>query len=236
MNEEGARTMYNPRWFREDRLPVLMDAIDAVSFGTLVTTTDAGLWASHVPMILERSQGRNGTIYGHIARANLQWRNSVGGAEALAIFLGPSAYISPSWYKSKEETGKVVPTWNYITVHVWGSTNFFDDIERLRGLVTKLTAKFEAESESPWKPYDAPPDFVDQQLKAIVGFEMPIGRIEGKWKLGQNRSDADRTGAIAGLEKRGGRDNSEVAQEMKKVGSERVRTYPRDKELNGADR
>jgi len=209
--------LYIPPSFKEKRKSVLFDAIERVSFGTLVTSTRTGLSASHIPMIIDRGAGPHGTIYGHIAKANLQWRESVPKAEALAIFIGPDAYISPAWYQSTTVTGKVVPTWNYIAVQARGSVSFFHEEEKLRGLVEALTKKFEDGSERPWKMADAPPEYISQSLRAIVGFQMPIQQIEGKWKLGQNRGEADRKGAIAGLRRRGNEGDSELAREMEKA-------------------
>jgi len=206
--------MYVPRWFKEERLSVLQDAIDRNAFGTLVTTTRNGLSASHIPMILDRSKTTNGVILGHIARANMQWRDSLAEVEGLAIFLGPDSYITPSWYETKEETGKVVPTWNYIAVHAKGSIHFIQDPEWLRDLVTKLTSKFEENTNGTWKVSDAPRDYIDQELKAIVGFEMEIRQLEGKWKMSQNRPEPDRRGAIEGLRKRATGYDNEVASEI----------------------
>lgn len=206
--------MYIPRWFKEERPSVLQDAIDHNAFGTLVTTGRNGLLASHIPMILNRDQTTNGAIQGHIARANMQWRDSINEIEGLAMFMGPDAYISPSWYQTKEETGKVVPTWNYLAVHARGKVDFIQDPDWLRTLVTKLTSKFEGSNNGTWKVSDAPPDYIDQELKAIVGFEMPIRQIEGKWKMGQNRAESDRNGAIKGLRRRGSGHDYAVASEM----------------------
>ena len=174
-------SIYVPEWFKEDRLSVLQDAIDHISFGTLVTVTNNGLLASHIPMILKRVDGTSGTIQGHIARENIQWRNSLPEIDGLAMFVGPHAYISPSWYKSNEETGKVVPTWNFIAVHATGALRFITDTEWVRGLVTRLTMNFEKGSESPWKVSDAPREYIDQELKAVIGFELQIRQIEGNW-------------------------------------------------------
>jgi transcriptional regulator len=170
--------------------------------------------ASHIPMMLDRAKGQKGALVGHIARGNSQWRETNISGNALAIFMGPDAYISPSWYKTKDETGEVVPTWNYIAVHASGSITFFDDTERLIRVVTDLTTKFEHNSEAPWKVSDAPKNYIKKQLKGIVGFEMQIGRIEGKWKLSQNRGDADRIGAIRGLRSRRLKNDFEIAKEM----------------------
>src|SRR5262249_52931223 len=140
-----------------------------------------------------------GTLRGHVARANPQWRDVVAGSEALAIFLGPNAYVTPSYYATKRETGKVVPTWNYVAVHAYGRAEFFDDAERLRALVTELTRTHEGGRAAPWAVSDAPPDFVAGMLRSIVGIELKITRLEGKWKMSQNRPAVDRPGIVAGL-------------------------------------
>jgi transcriptional regulator len=195
--------MYVPSQFREDRVPVLQDAIDAAGLATLVTVDAQGLDASHVPMLLDRSAGPLGTLYGHIARPNPQWRAAAPIFPALAIFLGPDAYVTPSWYATKQETGKVVPTWNYVAVHAHGPVKFFDDEERLLALVTKLTDAREARREHPWAVSDAPAEFIRAHLKGIVGFELPIAKLEGKWKMSQNRPPEDRAGVAQGLGREG---------------------------------
>jgi len=205
--------MYSPKWFREGRLKVLQDAVDSISFGTLVTSGRSGILASHIPMLVDRARGDRGTLFGHLARGNSQWRESEPG-EGLAMFLGSDAYITPAWYKSTLETGEVVPTWNYITVHVRGPVTFFDDDRRLLDVVTKLTNHHEAYSKEPWRVTEAPSDYIAKELKSIVGFEMEIAKIEGKWKLSQNRSQADREGVMAGLMERGLPGDGEVSREM----------------------
>ncbi|MDG6956763.1 MAG: FMN-binding negative transcriptional regulator [Nitrososphaerota archaeon] len=209
--------MYNPKWFREERKEVIFDAIDRLPFGTLVTVTAAGVSASHVPMLVDRDGGKGGTILGHIARGNLQWRDTVPGTDGLAIFMGPHGYISPTWYKSSIAGGEVVPTWNYVAVHARGPVAFFTDEGRLLDLVTRLTERFEGGSESPWKVSDAPADYLARELKAIVGFEVSISSLEGKWKLGQNRPQGDREGMVAGLKARGGGDDLDLASEISRA-------------------
>jgi transcriptional regulator len=149
-----------------------------------------------------------------VARGNNQWRDTNPGSQALAMFLGPDAYISPSWYQAHRDDGKVVPTWNYIAVHASGKPVFFDDAERLLRFVTKLTVHFEDASSTGWRVADAPKDYIASELKSIVGFEMPIESLEGKWKLGQNRSEADRKGAVEGLRRRVAGRDLEVSSEM----------------------
>lgn len=195
--------MYAPSHFREDRVPVLHDAMDAAGLATLVTVDGNGLDASHVPMLLDRSAGQLGVLYGHLARPNPQWKAAAPDLPALAIFLGPDAYVSPSWYATKQQTGKVVPTWNYVAVHAHGRVTFFDDEERLLALVTKLTEAREAARPRPWAVSDAPAEFIRAHLKGIVGFELSIAKLEGKWKMSQNRPVEDRAGVAQGLGREG---------------------------------
>ncbi|HWM62290.1 MAG TPA: FMN-binding negative transcriptional regulator [Rhizomicrobium sp.] len=181
--------MYVPDHFREDRPDVLRGAMRRIGFATLVTQ---GLEANHLPTLLDGN-----VLRGHVARANPVWKSGAG--EALAIFLGPHAYVSPSWYPSKAETGKAVPTWNYITVHARGAINWIVDGDWLRAHVTALSATHEAGRENPWAIGDAPASYVDGLLRAIVGFELSIAKLEGKWKLSQNHDAADRAGVREGL-------------------------------------
>jgi transcriptional regulator len=192
--------LYVPPLFKEDRIDVLHAAIRGSGLATLVTLTADGLIASHVPMLLDPDPAPFGTLLGHVARPNPQARGAVPGVQALAIFLGPDAYITPSWYATKRANGKVVPTWNYVTIHAYGPVEFFDDTERLRAIVTRLTEREERARAEPWAVTDAPADFIDGMLKGIVGFALPIARLEGKWKMSQNRPAEDRAGVVAGLE------------------------------------
>jgi transcriptional regulator len=202
--------LYVPPLFKEDRIDVLHAAIRGSGLATLVTLTADGLIASHVPMLLDPDPAPNGTLLGHVARPNPQARGAVPGVQALAIFQGPDAYITPSWYATKRENGKVVPTWNYVTIHAYGPVEFFDDTERLRSIVTRLTEREEAMRAEPWAVSDAPADFIEGMLRGIVGFALPIARIEGKWKMSQNRPAQDRAGVITGLEADGRQDIAEL--------------------------
>ena len=148
--------MYTPRWFKEDRLPVLHEAIERIAFGTLVTSTPKGLIASHIPMFVEKSKGTYGTLFGHIARGNSQWRDSSSEVESLAMFVGPDAYITPNWYQTRIDTGKVVPTWNYVAIHVYGRPMFFENKYRLLELVTHLTNVHEASLRQPVESHGRP--------------------------------------------------------------------------------
>ncbi len=191
--------MYTPTAFRQDDLATLHEQMRATRLPTLVSHGPNGLLASHLPLLLEPAEGQYGTLYGHFARANPQWRDLADGSPALVIFQGAEAYISPSWYAAKAEHGKVVPTWNYISVQAHGRAEVFDDAERLLQLVSCLSALHEAERPQPWAVGDAPRDYIDSMLRAIVGFTLPIERLDGKWKLGQNRSQADQAGVREGL-------------------------------------
>lgn len=189
--------MYLPPAFKQDDIQVLHDVMRGAGLATLVTMTADGLIASHVPLLLDPAPAPYGTLVGHLARPNPQAHSAQG--EALAIFLGPDAYITPSWYATKRETGKVVPTWNYVAIHAAGPITFFDDPDRLRAVVTRLTEQHENPRPAPWAVADAPDDFIQGMLKGIVGFSIRIERLEGKWKMSQNRPAADRAGVVAGL-------------------------------------
>jgi transcriptional regulator len=206
--------MYLPPHFKEERVEILHDAIRQARLGTLVTFGEGGIEASHVPMLVDPEPKPFGTLRGHIARANPQWRRAAGGVEALAIFLGPNAYVTPSWYETKRESGKVVPTWNYVAVHAYGALHFHEDAEWLLALVTELTQTHEGPREHPWKVSDAPKDYIAGMLQGIVGFDLPIARVEGKWKMSQNRSLADRAGVTQGLAREGGPEEARVGEIM----------------------
>jgi transcriptional regulator len=190
--------MYIPNANREDRLSVLHELMEDQPFASLITVGSSGLFASHIPMILEQN-GSKGLLKGHLSRANTQWQDYSPSVEALAIFSGPQHYITPSWYPEKQETGKVVPTWNYVVVHAYGYLKVIEDGEWLITHLRQLTNIHEAASPVPWQVGDAPADYVASQLKGIVGLEMAIERLEGKWKVSQNRSERDRDGVAKGL-------------------------------------
>lgn len=189
--------MYTPAAFQETRLPVLHAAIEAIAFASLISSTADGLQASHVPLLLAPEEGTYGTLYGHIARRNAH--AACRGTPSLAIFLGPHAYISAGWYPGKQVHGREVPTWNYIAVHAHGILETFDDPVILRQHLRDLSNRHERDMPEPWRLDDAPADYVDLNLKAIIGLRLPIERLEGKWKLSQNRTAADREGVLAGL-------------------------------------
>ncbi|WP_458376888.1 FMN-binding negative transcriptional regulator [Pseudomonas fluorescens] len=191
--------MYNPNGFAIKDLHELQQQILDTRLAVVVTHDEQGLQASHLPLLFSPDQGPNGTLYGHFARANPQWKALQNGAEALVIFAGADAYVSPGFYPSKAEHGKVVPTWNYVAVHAYGTAEVFSDADRLLNLVSALTDRHEAGRDQPWKVADAPADYIDGMLKAIVGFALPIHRLEGKRKLSQNRSTTDIAGVREGL-------------------------------------
>lgn len=191
--------MYVPRAFAVDDIKILHQQMQASPLPVLVTHASQGLLASHVPMLLNPDEGPCGTLYGHLARANPHWQDLAQGTEALVIFAGEQAYISPTFYPGKADHGKAVPTWNYLAVHAYGMAEVFDDAERLLALVSRLSDRHEANRPAPWAVSDAPADYVDSMLKAIVGFRLPITRLQGKRKLSQNRDARDQAGVRQGL-------------------------------------
>jgi transcriptional regulator len=195
--------MYQPPHFREDRIDVQHALIRMHPLGLLVSAGPGGLMANPVPFLLLPDASERGTLHCHVSRANPHWRELGAVEECLAVFQGPQQYITPSWYETKRETGKVVPTWNYATVHAWGKPRIIEDAEWLRRNVEGLTRSHEGARPAPWAVDDAPPEFVAAQLRGIVGIEIPIARIEGKWKVSQNRPEADRAGVVAGLREQG---------------------------------
>ncbi len=197
--------MYLPAHFREDRLDVQHDLIRDHPLGTLVTAGPAGLLANHVPFVLYADEGERGVLRAHLARANPQLAELAAIDECLVVFTGPDHYVSPGWYAAKREHGKVVPTWNYVAVHVWGRPRLVDEADWLQRHTEDMTRRHESTQAEPWAVDDAPADFVAQMRRAIVGLELPIARSEGKWKLGQNRSATDREGVVAGLRDTGAR-------------------------------
>lgn len=190
--------MYIPPAFRETDRDAIHATMRAAGLASLVTATADGLLCTPLPMLLDPDEGEMGTLYGHVAKANPQWREPPAG-DALAIFMGPDAYVTPSWYESKRVDGKVVPTWNYVAVHAYGPVEFFEDSDRLLEIVTRLTDRHEGGRAEPWAVADAPPDFIRAQLRGIVGVRLPIARIDAKRKMSQNRKPEDRAGVKAGL-------------------------------------
>ena len=191
--------MYVPPSNAEHRPDVLFDFIEAQPLGALVTASADGLFATHLPFVLDRTRGAHGTLEGHLARANPHHRHAPTTAETLVIFTGPDAYVTPSWYPSKAEHGKVVPTWNYVAVHAYGTLRWVEDADYLRRHLDQLTDRHEAGREQPWTTADAPAEYIAQLQRAIVGVTLEITRLEGKWKMSQNRPAADIDGVVRGL-------------------------------------
>jgi transcriptional regulator len=204
--------MYQPTHFRQDDAAQLQALMRAHPLGTWVTQQDGGFTADHVPFLFDASRGPRGVLLGHVARANPVWRAE---GASLVVFQGPQAYVSPSWYPAKAEHGKVVPTWNYAVVHVHGRARAFDDRAALRALLDRLTQEHERGQAAPWSIADAPAEYVEQLLGAIVGIEIEVERLEGKWKMSQNRPAADRLGVAGGLQRQGGDEAQAVAALVK---------------------
>ena len=223
--------MYIPRHFGLEDRAQISEFVAAAGAADLVTFDGAELTATLLPVIWDQDDSTShtsgngdgsgngdaagyGRLLGHIALANRQWETAQPLVPALAIVHGPQAYISPGWYAAKREHGRVVPTWNYVTVHFTGPVTFHRDPEWLRGLVTRLTTKYEGQRDQPWHVTDAPPAFIDGQLRGIVGVEMTVTRVEAKAKLSQNRGAADRAGAIEGLRGEDDPGSAEIADLM----------------------
>jgi transcriptional regulator len=204
--------LYLPAYFNETRPEVMHALMRAHPLCTLVTQCESGLVGNHVPVQTLDEPAPLGCIRGHIARANPLWWDYRAETQALAIFQGPQVYISPSFYPSKAKTGEVVPTWNYTVVHASGTLRFIQDTGWLRDFVAGLTATHEAPRSPPWKIDDAPPPYIDKMLTLIVGFEFSIATLSGKWKVSQNRSQADQKGVISNLRNAHDADSREMAE------------------------
>ena len=202
--------MYVPDQFRVDDVAQMHALMRGRPFAALVSAGPFGLYATHLPTVL-KEEGEYGVIECHLARPNPHWRDLAEGGEALMIFQGPEGYITPSWYPTKAESGKVVPTWNYAVVHAYGRPEVKDDRDWLRRHVGELTAQQEKDAPQPWHVSDAPESFIDVMTRGIVGFRFAIARLEGKWKMSQNREIKDREGVVRGLEIRGEGDDPEIA-------------------------
>ncbi|WP_446742724.1 FMN-binding negative transcriptional regulator [Silvibacterium acidisoli] len=195
--------MYIPRHNAENDLPTLRKLVRDHPLCALVTQTTSGMVASHIPMVLHEQDEGFGTLRGHVARANTQWRDHIADAEALGIFTGPDHYISASWYPGKLEHGREVPTWNYVAVHVYGELRVIEDPAWLLDHLRSLTDTHEAASKAPWRVDDAPPEFIANMMRGIVGVELAVTRVEGKWKVSQNRDERDAAAVVAGLDELG---------------------------------
>ncbi len=213
--------MYQPPHFREDRRDVQHALIKTHSLGLLITAGPGGLQANFIPFLIDPRASDNGTLRAHLARANPQLRELAAVEECLVVFQGPQAYVSPSLYPTKRETGKVVPTWNYITVQAWGRPRVMDDAAWIANQIDDLTRHKEADRAAPWAVTDAPETFLAMQIKAIVGLEIPVARIEGKWKVSQNRVATDQAGVAEGL-----RGEGVEAEAMAALVAERMKSAP----------
>jgi transcriptional regulator len=208
--------VYLPEHFAETNVEVMHGLIREFPLGTLITLGSKGLTANHIPFILDTGAGTgsHGRLLAHVARNNPVWRDHDPEVGALVVFQSADAYVSPNWYVTKRETGEVVPTWNYLVVHAYGSIVMHDDARWIRGQAGMLTKQQEASQPSPWKMADAPPAYTAANLAQIVGLEIPIDRLVGKSKASQNRRDVDRDSAIAGLRQTGDPGDAAMAEQM----------------------
>lgn len=213
--------MYIPPHFEELRTEVMHELIRARPLASVITLSHDGIDANHIPLQLSPREGQLGTLRGHVARSNSVWKNSVQTVEALALFHGPDSYISPSWYPTKAENGKAVPTWNYAVVHAYGALRVIDDAAWLRAHLEALTAQNEAAFSDPWQLSDAPHDFTEKLIGAVVGIEMVISRLSGKWKISQNQPPQNRAGIVQGLRTSGGPERLEMAALIEGAENER---------------
>ena len=195
--------MYVPAHFAESRTEALHDLIEKNAFGILVTNGRSGLDANHIPFALDKPQGTLGVLHSHVARANPVWQDIATGDEVLVVFRGADAYISPNWYPSKHEFHRQVPTWNYLVAHAHGRACIHEDERYIRGVIARLTRTHEAAQPRSWKMTDSPKDFIDMMVKAVVGIEIEITRLIGKFKLGQNKEVRDIAGAAQALKAKG---------------------------------
>lgn len=191
--------MYVPKNFEQSDIEVLHDLIVTYPFATLVTMASNGINANHIPLHLVKDKGQYGTLQGHVARANPVWFDIDNDVETLIIFQGPNSYITPSWYPTKQEYGKVVPTWNYVTVHAYGKLRVIDDPVWVKSQLELLTAQQEESFNKPWAVSDAPIEFTNKMISAIVGIEILITKLTGKWKVSQNQPALNQAGVVEGL-------------------------------------
>jgi transcriptional regulator len=203
--------VYVPKRFEENDKGILHTMIRQYPFGTWVATSGSELFANHIPFVLDITKGEQGTLMAHVARANPVWMTFSKEAPSLVIFRGPDQYITPSWYATKQATGKAVPTWNYVAVHAYATPRVIEDKRWLLEHVAALSRQQEAREALPWAVSDAPADYIDKLLDMIVGVEMPIERLVGKAKLGQGRPLSDQLGVVSGLEARGTQGALEMA-------------------------
>ncbi len=195
--------MYVPKYHEELNIPVLHALIKSHPLATWVAPGDGELLVNHIPFLLDPTHGEFGCLVGHVARANRVWQSFSADINSVLVFQGAEAYITPSWYPSKHAHGKAVPTWNYAVVHAHGVPRIIEDRDWLRRHISQLTDELEAGQALPWQVEDAPQEFIERLLQVIVGIEMPVARLVGKWKVSQNRPEPDKLGVVAGLLGRG---------------------------------
>jgi len=213
--------MYLPSHFEVTDTDTLHGLIREHPLGALVINGPHGLDANHMPFEIDSEPAPHGRLLAHVARANPLWRNAGAGGEVLVIFQGPSGYVTPSWYPTKQETGKVVPTYNYAVVHAYGRLRAIEDKAWLRAFVERLTDRHEGSRAAPWHVSDAPASYIDQMLGAIVGIEVTVTRLLGKWKMSQNRTPADQAGVVGGLKEQGPTNDLAMAQLVERYGKPR---------------
>lgn len=211
--------MYRVKQFEEPRVEVMHALMREYPLATLVTYGRGGMNANPIPLLLAQEPGPYGVLRGHVARANPLWQSFDPSVETLAVFHGPDAYVSPNWYPSKRENGRVAPTWNYACVHAYGTLQVIDDRDWLRALLSDLSDVHEASSPEPWQLTDAPADYLDKLLGAVVGVEIGLSRLEGKWKMSQNQPAANQAGVVGGLTALGSEEALTVAQLVRECGA-----------------
>ncbi|MEN5035630.1 FMN-binding negative transcriptional regulator [Pseudomonas sp. TWI929] len=209
--------MYNSKPHQEHNLGRLHQHMLDTRLAVLVSHGEQGLLATHLPVLVDTAEGEFGTVYAHLARANRQWQDLAQGAEALLVFPGADAYVSPSYYPSKADNPKVVPTWNYLAVHAYGTAEVIHDAVPLLAIVSRLTDRHEHGRSEPWKVSDAPADYLDGMLRAIVGIRLPIARLQGARKLSQNRSEQDMAGVREGLSTSPDHQDNQLAAHMRQL-------------------
>lgn len=191
--------MYTPKYHALTDMAAMRTHIAEHPLGAWVCTAQSQLMANHIPFVLDVQHGANGRLLGHVSRANPVWRGLAGGAPSVVMFMGPNAYITPSWYPGKHQHGKVVPTWNYVTVHAHGTARAIEDTEWILDVINRLTDAQESRRDTPWKVSDAPSAYIDQMLRAVVGIEITIERLQGRLKVSQDEDEQDRWGTVEGL-------------------------------------
>ena len=195
--------MYRPAAFTEDSLVEQHALMRQFPLGLLITAGPAGILADSIPFIIDDKHGESGTLRAHLSRSNPQYKALAEATECLVVFQGPEAYITPTWYPTKKETHKVVPTWNYVAVHAWGRPRLIEDAAAIRAQIDGLTGLMEGHRSAPWAVSEAPESFIESLMQGIFGVEIPIARIEGKWKASQNQPEKNRNGVVEGLEAEG---------------------------------